>query len=118
MKVVFAEILIRKCSLVLMYSLDVIPLDSNSTKLVTQVWNFAFMWLYGMSKITFTKHLFNCHGTMFVRFKLHYNDLYFMWSSDNNFSRNYSCINITKKSQCCSQYPPPTPFPFGKRSRS
>ena len=39
----FAEILIRKCLPVLMYVLDAVSLDSNSIKLVTQVWSYAFM---------------------------------------------------------------------------
>ena len=50
----FAEILIRKCFLGLRYGLDV-PLDSNSIKLVTQVWNCAFRWLYRVSKFISTR---------------------------------------------------------------
>ena len=40
---VFAEIVLRKCLPLLMYGLDAVSLDSNSFKLVTQVWNCAFM---------------------------------------------------------------------------
>ena len=55
----FAEILIRKCLPVLMFGLDTVSLDSNSIKLVTQVWNCAFRWLYGVGKFTSTRHLFD-----------------------------------------------------------
>ena len=68
---VFAEILLRKCLPVLMYGLDAVSLDSNSIKLVTQVWNCAFRWLYGVGKFTSTRHLFDSHGTMTMRFLLH-----------------------------------------------
>ena len=70
---VFTEILIRKCLPVLMYGLDAVSLDSNSIKLVTQVWNCAFRWLYGVDKFTSTRYLFNSHGTMSMRFLLHCN---------------------------------------------
>ena len=64
----FIEILIRKCSPVLMDSLDAVPLDSNSNKLVTQVWNCAFRWFERAGKFTSTNHLFDSHGTMSMRF--------------------------------------------------
>ena len=83
---VFAEILIRNCLLVLMYGLDAVPLDKNSIKLVTQVWNCAFRWLYGVGKFTSTRHLFDCHGTMSMRFLLLCNVLFLyacMQSTDN-----------------------------------
>ena len=60
---VYAEILIEKYLLVLMYVLYVV-LDSNSMKLVTRVWNCAVRWLYGVGKFTSTRHLFYCHGTV------------------------------------------------------
>ena len=53
------------------YELDVVSLDSYSIKLVTQVWNCAFRWLYGVGKFTSTRHLFDNHGTMSMRFLLH-----------------------------------------------
>ena len=69
---VFAEILIRKCLLVLMYGLEVVPLDNNSIKLVTQVWNCVSRWLYGVGKFTSTRHLFDNYGTISLRFSLHF----------------------------------------------
>ena len=72
---VFAEILIRKCLPVLMCGLDTASLDSTSIKLVTQVWNYTFRWLYGEGKFTFTRHLFDSHGTKSMRFLLHCNIL-------------------------------------------
>ena len=75
---VFAEILIRKFLQVLMYGLAAVSLDSNSIKLVTQVWNCTFRWLYGVGKFTSTRHLFDSHGTMSMRFLLHCNVLYYM----------------------------------------
>ena len=65
---VFAEILIRKCLPVLMYGLDAVSFDNNSIKLVTQVWNCAVRWLYGLGKFTSTRHLFESHGTMSMSF--------------------------------------------------
>ena len=72
---VFAEILIRKCLPVLMYGLDAVSLDSNSIKLVTQVWNCTFRWFYGVGKFTSPRHLFDSHGMMSMRFLLHCNVL-------------------------------------------
>ena len=72
---VFAEILIKKCLPVLLYGLNAVSLDSNSIKLVTQVWNCDFRWLYGVGKFTSTRHLFDSHGTMSMRFLLHCNVL-------------------------------------------
>ena len=65
---VFAEILIRKCLTFLMYGLDAVSLVNNSINLVTQVWNCAFRWLYGVGKFTSTRHLFDSHGTIFKIF--------------------------------------------------
>ena len=84
---VFAEILIRKCLPVLMYGLDAVPLNSNSVKLVIQVWNCAFRWLYGVGKFTSTRHFFDSHGTMSMRFLLQCNTLSLyacMQSTDND----------------------------------
>ena len=58
------------------YGLDAVSLDSNSIKLVTQVWNCAFRWLYGVGKFTSTRHLFDSHGTMSMRFLLYCNVSY------------------------------------------
>ena len=74
-KHVFTEILIRKFLPVLMYGLDAVSLDSNSIKLVTQVWNCAFRWLYGVGKFTSIRHFFDNHGTMSMRFLLYCNVL-------------------------------------------
>ena len=81
---VCAEIFIRKCLPVLMYGLDAVSLDSNCIKLVTQVWNCAFRWLYGVG--TSSRHLFDSHGTMSMRFSLHCNvlSLYACMQSTNN----------------------------------
>ena len=73
----------RKCLPVLMYGLDTVPLDSNSTKLVTSVWNCAFRWLYEVGKFISTKHSFDSQGTLSIRFSLHYN-VVFMHASINN----------------------------------
>ena len=59
-----AEILIRKCLPFLTYGLDAVFLDSNSIKLVTQVWNCAFRWLYRVGQFTSTRHLFDNHGIL------------------------------------------------------
>jgi hypothetical protein len=67
---VFAEILIKKCLPILMYGLDCVTLDSNSVKIVTQAWNCAFRWLYGVGKYTSTRHLFEQHNTMSMKFLL------------------------------------------------
>ena len=83
---VFAKILIRKCLPVLIYGLDAVFLDSNSIKLVTQVWKCAFRWLYGVGKFTSTRHLFDSHDTMSMRFLLNCNalSLYACMQSTNN----------------------------------
>ena len=67
---VFAEILIRKCLPVLMYGLDCNMLDSKSVKIVTQAWNCAFRWLYSVGKYTSTRHFFDKHKTMSMKFLL------------------------------------------------
>ena len=83
---VFAEILIRKCLPVLICGLDAVSLDSNSIKLVAQVSNYAFRWLYGVGKFTSSRHLFDSHGMMSIRFLLHSNvlSLYACMQSTNN----------------------------------
>ena len=83
---VYAEISIRKYLPVLIYRLDAVSLGSNSIKLVTQVWSCAFRWFYGVGKFTSTRHLFESHGTMSMRFLLHCNVLCLyacMQSTDN-----------------------------------
>jgi hypothetical protein len=67
---VFAEILVSKCLPILLYGLDSLSLDSHSKTIVTQAWNCAFRWLYGVGKYTSTRHLFENHRTMSMRFLL------------------------------------------------
>ncbi len=67
---VFAEILIKKCLPILMYGLDFMLLDAISYKIVTQAWNCAFRWLYGVGKYTSTRHIFEQHHTMSMKFLL------------------------------------------------
>jgi hypothetical protein len=67
---VFATILVKKCLPVLLYGLDCLFLDSYSVRIVTQAWNCAFRWLYGLSKFTSTRHLFEQHRTMSMKFLL------------------------------------------------
>ena len=67
---VFAEILITKCLPILSYGLDCVLLDTHSTSIVSQAWNCAFRWLYGVGKFTSTRHLFEQHNSMSMRFLL------------------------------------------------
>jgi hypothetical protein len=75
---VFAEILIKKCLPILFYGLDCVSIDSNSVKLVTQAWNCAFRWLYGVGKYTSTRHLFEQHHTMSMKYLLDYSKMAFL----------------------------------------
>ena len=53
-----------------MYGLDCLLLDCESVKIVTQAWNCAFRWLYGVGKFTSTRGYFQSHGTMSMKFLL------------------------------------------------
>ena len=102
---VFADILIGKCLTVLMYDLDAVSLESNSIKLVTQVWNCGFRWLYGVGEFTSTTNLFDSHGPMYVIFLLQSNILALyacMQSTENDLLMKLFCIDImTRRFRIC-----------------
>jgi hypothetical protein len=65
---VYVELIIKKCMPILFYGLGAFALTSEMLNAISQVWNMAFRFVFGLRKHDSTRHVFlNCN-TMSLKF--------------------------------------------------
>jgi hypothetical protein len=65
---VYTELILKKCMPILFYGLGVFNINANMINVLSQVWNMAFRFIYGLRKHDSTRLVLQGSGTMSLKF--------------------------------------------------
>jgi hypothetical protein len=93
-ELVYTELVIKKCMPILCYGLGVFNLNSSTLTNMSQVWNMAFRFVYGLRKHDSTRNVFLMCNTMSLKYLFEERVLLFLDSlkqCNNVLMRNLWC---------------------------
>jgi hypothetical protein len=91
---VYVELILKKCMPILFYGIGVFSLSSNMLNMLSQMWNMAFRFVFGLRKFDSTRHVFQMCNTMSLKYLFDERVLLFLDCvklSDNALLHNLWC---------------------------
>jgi hypothetical protein len=97
---VYVELILKKCMPVLFYGIGVFSLNSNMLNMLSQMWNMAFRFVFGLRKFDSTRLVFQMCNTMSLKYLFDERVLLFLdcvKSNDNALLHNLWCWIRTRE---------------------
>ena len=102
-ELVYVEIILKKCMPILFYGLGAFDINSYTRNTLSQVWNMAFRFVFGLNKHDSTRHALQCCNTMSIKFLFDERLLVFFHNlsqCESDLLHNLWCYMFRSKRYC------------------